>query len=205
MNPGVLSMLVAAMLMVLFATGWKREIMDQVPASMLVLFVFGWFIFLHSSNWNWNGVEVNGSYVLALLTAVAAWMLTGNSIDRLHALSVAFLIAAIYVFLVQLYRTSPVLVVYNPTSDLAVIAAAAAVIFCRRSLEQWTVLTLGLWLGDALLTHVWEVTSKPRLGAHGLYDLWWLAFALARLFSVVAQRFYTPWYMRVKKWAGRRG
>jgi len=159
----------------------------RVPASVTLLFVFGWFI-LHPYSWHWNGIAVNGSYIMALLCAIIAWMLIGDGGDRLHTLSVAFLIAAIYVFFAQLYRTSPILILYSQTTDLALIAAAAAVVFCRRPMEQWTVLTIGLWLGDALLGQLWGSTSEPQLGHAALYDLWWFAFAIARLVSVVVTR-----------------
>ncbi|GIQ71043.1 hypothetical protein DUZ99_10710 [Xylanibacillus composti] len=203
MNPGILSVLIAAMFIVLLATGWKREMMDRVPVSIMVLFIIGWLL-LHSHSWMWNGVSVNGSYVLALLAAIGAWMLTGDGANRLHLLSVSFLIAAVYVFFVQLYRTSPVLVLFGHTADLAVLSAVAAMMFCRRALEQWIVLTLGLWIGDALLSHLWGMSSKPQLGAPGLFDLWWLAFGLARLLSVVAERLYVKYQSRFGRLAERK-
>ncbi|MFS1512327.1 hypothetical protein VQL36_07835 [Chengkuizengella sp. SCS-71B] len=81
-------------------------------------------------------------------------------------------------------------IIYHIKLDIAVLLALLSAGLIKNSLEQFTVITLGMIFGDFILTLFIFHRLPLELGDFELYDMWLLTFIICRVFSEAANRGY---------------
>jgi len=193
MNDGYLSYLLMLTSAILLASGWKNVLAREVSARELITFYTAWcaglfFLIPITSN-----AYVQGVYVAILL--LLAGVARRTRLAELAYLALAgILIGAVGYFIHVLYTTDPVLILYDPTIDIALVCAVLAWTVTQEASHQGAVIAIALLIRD--MAGSCQVASSHdlicKLGDSALQDGWWVAVCTSRVLSVASE-----WLVRI--------
>ncbi|RUS48154.1 hypothetical protein [Cohnella sp. AR92] len=192
-EPGLIAIVIWMAVVILWWSGWRKELSAGLPEWGLTLFLVLW-PFAYSRTVALAGIgEINLG--AALILASALTVLSGmQTIRRWTALAAGLLIASVALFTNKLTLMIPALLVSNPHWILAVMIGALTVMLLRNPVEQWIALTFGFTL--SAVAEAW-LRAEPRgwivLGDSEWMAVWWLAIGSSRCLSSLAARMAKAW------------
>lgn len=185
MNPGYLSFLLISIIIILLLSGWRTQLIRNVPHSVIITFIVSWFICSAFHLSLMGPYRVN--LCIFLLVGAVFWiaLLLKSWIDRIHLMTWGFLLSAVFVLLNQLIYLEPAYIVIHPYVNISLVLGTLCAMFIKHPLNQIAVISVGLIAGDIVNTFVIYKHLPFELGAAHLYDLWWLTFLITRLITEV--------------------
>jgi hypothetical protein len=192
-QPGLISIVIWLAVVILWWSGWRKELSVGLPEWGVTLFLVLW-PFSNARTYSLGALgELNLGLVLILLAAMLA-SLTLSKIRRWTSLAAGLLIGSISLFMSKLALVIPSLLAANPRWYLAGLIGFIAVMLLRSPLEQWLAITVGLAL--ATFADSW-LRTEPRgialLGDSEWMAGWWLAVGCSRSLSYLMQRIGAVW------------
>lgn len=180
MPSGLLSLLIPICLLVLLASGWRRETIGDVPlvAALVVLFapVLAGFPLQAGADLSFSADQA--IYAAALCAA----LLTGGPGGRQPmALLLALLLGILYNLPYAMLSHMPCRLGFREWG-LPLVAGLFAALFLQRPQEQFATLWLGLAMA-AWWRQQWSETVQLYVGGRGFADALWLSYAGARLIT----------------------
>ena len=170
MNAGYVAGWLLVSVAILLATGWRRQLTEDIPLGATLIYVTGLFVLLNFSD--------DGQPLYLYWTAGAAllaWAAIQPRLKQGYVLAAAAFVGALWIWFRKLYEVDPVFVLWHPYWDgpvaFGIVAASAAGGFR----EQFVMLSCAMLLG--------EWTGGPALAPWEWTDAWFLALAIARLTS----------------------
>lgn len=208
MNEGYLSYILLLVTVILLGSGWQRSLARDIPIRQLVLFIMIWItglIFALPIN---EEIYVQASSA-ALLLVLIAWLRSTTMASLIYILTASLLTGLISHMMLVLYRLDPVLLIFEPRIDRALIVGLFAWMISRRLLQQAAVITIASWLGETAthLTDSWRIYPL-LLGGPDFQDLWWIALYTAKILTIVSDSLAhltaaisrkLPWWTRVSR------
>lgn len=200
MNPGYLSFLLICMTIILLSCGWKTQLIRGVSYKVVLIFIMIWFI---CSAFH---LHLMGPYrmnlCILLLIAAAIWivLLLESWMDRVHLISLGFVLSAAYVLLIQLNDLEPIYIIIHPYVNISLVLGTICAIFIKQPLNQIAVISIGLIAGDMIHTFMIYQHLPFELGTANLYDLWWLTFMVTRLISEVLEQAWKYYKLVLRFW-----
>ncbi|NDI34335.1 hypothetical protein EPK97_06120 [Chengkuizengella sediminis] len=137
-----------------------------------------------------DGYAINLSYLFMVLTSLYICVTNRFQIVTVNFFLYLILFSILYVLLQVLYFIDPMFIIYHPRVDIAVVLALLIACLIKNSLEQFTVITLGMIFGDLTLSFIIFHQFPLQLGTFELYDIWLLTFITCRFISEVVNRGY---------------
>jgi|GEM_PF-1244120 hypothetical protein len=200
MNDGFLSYLLLLTSAILLASGWKEALARDVKTPALIMFYFTWCAGLF-----WTVPIFRNGYAqgvcVAILLLLAGVARRTRPVDLFYLAASGGLIGAAGCFIRGLYASDPVLILYDPTIDIALVCAVLAWTVSRETTHQAAVVTLVLLMVDVAGAR--EALSSPgltyTLAAPAFQDGWWLALCAARILSLAGE-----WIVRMLSSGSRR-
>ncbi|MBB6690146.1 hypothetical protein H7B90_01910 [Cohnella xylanilytica] len=189
MPAGYVSAVVWMTAVILWWSGWRREMADGIPGSLITLFLIGWGLCVRATipaSWLGQGALVHGATAFTLAAAAAiAFRVEGAG--RLAACAAGILLASIALFLDKLAEFVPGLMTMEPIWCTSAILSVVAAIVVRGAGEQFVALTLGLALSETAAAMLGDPAGGPiRFGGFEWTDRWWLTAASVRALSTAA-------------------
>lgn len=185
MNPGYLSLLLLCMTAVLWVTGWKDSFLEGVSARVLLLF-YASLVLLGPILIQAFSISLYLGYIVIGFTAIGMLFTSRDGADRTYLVSASLLIASFYLLLTRLYISDPVLIIYSPFSDPALLIVLVTVLLFRKPTDQIAAISIGMVVGEAAMIFAFPAAGKePSLGSAFWNDQWWLAVVAARALTVL--------------------
>jgi hypothetical protein len=189
MNPGYLSAVLIAITVILLASGWRGILLNGVSVGSLRLFFICW-VPLSMVRLDWHGNMIYASVLLLVFIGIAGWLSLDSSVERIHLLSVAVLVATCDFVFREVLEVRPFV-----SADLSPLMSASAlslIMLClqRTPLQQIACLSLGLAAGDLMSHAAHAATEAAVYGGPRFQDHWWFAVVLSRLLTVTAETAY---------------
>ncbi|WP_195571018.1 hypothetical protein [Paenibacillus sp. 1001270B_150601_E10] len=181
--PGMLSTIIAVCVLILVLTGWRGILFDSVSPVLLLGGVLLW-MGLAGRMVTMGPVKIDAAWALWLTVAIACgwdYFRPGrDSGPRLLLLSQMLILTCCYFILEMERYTGRGFIPIIPLWGYAILAGIVVGISTPSITGQWMFLTISLWIGEGLIQ--WRVTgmSGLELGSLSTFDVWWLAFILAR-------------------------
>lgn len=189
MPAGYVSAVVWMTAVILWWSGWRREMADGVPGSLVTLFLIGWVFSVRASipiGWLGQEVILNGATAFTIAFAAAVGCRIEGA-ERLAACAAGILLASIALFLDKLAELVPGLMTMEPIWCTSAILSVVAAIVVRGAGEQFVALTLGLALSEAAVALLADrAGAEIRFGGFAWTDRWWLTAAVVRAISTAA-------------------
>ncbi|WP_442548607.1 YphA family membrane protein [Chengkuizengella axinellae] len=189
MNPGYLSFLLLSITYILVFFGWENQIIQEVSRKTILVFMLVWSLFLFIDIPLFN-TYVNLSYLIMLLTSTYIYLSQKTRFISFHSLTFMIFFSTLYVLFQQLYFMDPMFIIYHPTVDAAIVLAMLTAVLVKSSLEQFAVITIGIILGDFILSYFTLYHLPTQLGTFELYDIWMLTFIICRFISETVSKAY---------------
>lgn len=190
MPSGYAAATVWAIALILWWSGWRREVADGLPKSLTAAFLVLWPLL---ARLNVPLRALGGELALnaGLLATAAFAAAAGAWIGRSRAGTAAaagLLVASIILFADRLAEGAPTLLPEGARWIVAAVAAVVTALLVRGAAEQIVALTIGLALPEALpaLWHL-PASGEAAVGDPAWADRWWLAFAGARAATAAAR------------------
>jgi hypothetical protein len=204
MNSGYLSLIILCIVLILLLSGWKDVYLESISTRRVLLFFVGWLA-LVSFHLNLHGWQMNLVYLwVALLSIVILHQIPGF-LHKLHLLSVGLLLGSILFLLQEVLTMDPVLVIFKPSLDAALLLALIVILIERRVKEQIASLSIGLLMGDFLLGFVHHSAAPVQFGGPSFQDEWWLSVFTARTMTILLETAYSGCKLVIRSWLSRRG
>jgi hypothetical protein len=186
---------------ILWWTGWRREMAEGVPQRIITLFLVSWPFAVRTSialEWGGHELALNGALPLTIGCA-AAGAIRLDGVKWGASVAAGMLIASIVLFLDKIVELLPGVSDANPIGIEAALLAVLTPLLLRTAPEQGVALTAGLVLAEAASVY-WIVQSgwKATAGGWDWSARWWLAFMGARLVSAVA--LWIPSFAKNRLW-----
>lgn len=204
LNQGYLSFLIISMLLILLASGWKDILAKGVSHRSILFFFVSWIVlsFMHIST---DGITVSFELPFLVGTACAGLWALRQPVVRVHVITAGLLIGMFDFLLLELNGYLPWFLTYNSVTDMAIFAAAFALMTGFQAVQQFISLSLGLTSAELLHQLPQHAKGMPvHLGGAGFQDHWWLIFGLTRLCSVGFEYGYKYTVRTAKLWLDRR-
>lgn len=179
-----------AIAVILWWTGWKRELADGLPKAAVTGFLVAWpFLARLSLIVPALGCEitVNACFLWTLAFAIAAAARAGIP-KAGTACAAGVLIGSITLFTDKLSGALPSLLPASPLWVSSAIVAVVAALLTRSAPEQIVALTTGFALTESIFA-LWELHSlgQAHIGFPSWSDRWWLSYAGSRMLAVGAE------------------
>ncbi|MFC0214877.1 hypothetical protein ACFFK0_20935 [Paenibacillus chartarius] len=179
MNPGILSLVLLVIALILLASGWKDVILRSISHKGILLFFVLW-LGTSRITVSHDTYKLNLSFILIAGLAVTLLLRSSGVLAKLHVVSIGLLLGSFYFLLKELLSKDPVLIVSRPDVDIAVVLGLVAVLLRRSVALQLACLSMGLVLGE-LYGVIWaHKAGTSVLGSASFRDQWWVALFVAR-------------------------
>jgi hypothetical protein len=99
----------------------------------------------------------------------------------------------------------PILVIFRPSLDTALLLSMIVILIERRVKEQIACLSIGLLMGDFLFGFVHHPAAPVQFGGPSFQDEWWLSVFTARTMTILLQTAYSGCKWMIRSWLSRRG
>lgn len=181
MNPGVLSLILILIALILLASGWGPVLLNGIATRGAVGFCFVWCLVARLAVPLPDGRTVGGAAVLVAVWAAFVWIRSKSPAAAFHGVALGLFLGAIHFLMTVLAEVAPLQWPYRSWVGTACILALVAALLVRRPEEQIAAISLGLWIGFALYGFVQEEQSSVPVGGLRFQDQWWLTVLAARL------------------------
>lgn len=190
MNPGYLSLWIIIIFSILTATGWKPYFTQDLNKRTIVF--FGALILAIQFLPLWWAPEVQyfefQIHVNAGLLMLAAFLTIRGDEERSYKgylILCALLIAAIWGLLRKMYSFDPVFYWIDPIWDAPLLGGVLCGAFASQAKHQFGMIVWGAVLGELLNAALQSHRHTAMIGSLAWWDSFWIAFASARLFSML--------------------
>lgn len=205
MNEGTLSYIFVCIACIMLCTGWRQQIIGELPARAAWLWLIGWLLLVGHPGQLQLGVPISFSAAIALFVAIAVWARSQAQGMALYGMACACICAMLWVWSKKMYAFDPVMYAWHPVWDAPIITGVFAGLANRAIGQHWLVLAAGLGGGEAAL-----VASSPAAGvAVGTYG-WWDSFYAALAIAITVSSLqlavafvYRRLQARLLSWWGR--
>lgn len=190
MNPGFLSLWIITMLLILITTGWGQYVWMNIDRRKLA-FVSCCCLLLQPLHWRFDvsvmGIELHVSIIVALIAALLAMkgQLVWDSV--FYLLLCAALTGMIWGCIQKMYSADPVFYWIDPIWDAPLVAGLLVAIFSIKAHYQFTVLLLSAAAAELVNAALQSGRHIADIGSLSWWDGLWIAFAFARMASVLFQ------------------
>lgn len=189
MPSGYAAAVLWAMAVILWWSGWKRELADALPQAAMTSFLVGWPLLSRLTlPVPLPGIEATagGTFLWTAAFALTAAILMGAARSG-TAFAAGVLIGSVTLFTDKLSEAMPSMLPASPLWVSSSLIAVITALLTRSAAEQIVALTFGLALTESL-SALWELHAFGRAAAGTLAwsDRWWLAFSEIRLLTVAA-------------------
>lgn len=203
MPSGYAAATVWAIAVILWWSGWKKELAGGLPKAAVLGYLAGWPLLARLDlTVPLFGSEstVGAGFLWTLAFAFAAAVRIGSARSG-SACAAGVLIGSIALFADKLSLALPSLLPASPLFVVSVIVAVVAALLARGASEQIIALTTGFALTESI-SALWELHAYGRAaaGALGWSDRWWLAYSETRLLTAIAA--WLPSLVRRSQWRG---
>lgn len=181
MNPGVLSLILILIALILLASGWGPVLLNGIATQGAVCFCFAWCLVARLAVPLPDGRTVGGTAVLVAVWAALVWIRSKSLVAAFHGAALGLFLGAIHFLMTMLAEVASLQWPYRSWAGTACILALAAALLIRRPEEQIATISLGLWIGFALYGSMQEEQSRVLIGGLRFQDQWWLTVLAARL------------------------
>ncbi|WP_159882974.1 YphA family membrane protein [Paenibacillus puerhi] len=179
MNAGYISLLLAVIALILFASGWKDVLLRGITPTSLLLFFASWAVLLRVEV-GWGGLRISGSAFVFLLLFVYVLSRARGVLLRLHLASVSLLLGALYFFMTEMLHLMPSLIVWNVPLTISLLIGLLGAMLLRSPALQLAAVAGGLLIGEGLALYTHRSEGPAMLGTAALVDLWWLSAFIVR-------------------------
>jgi len=193
MNDGYLSYLLILTSAILLASGWNHIFVRDIKVQELIVFYAVWCsgLFFHIPIT--AGRYVQGTY-LAILLLLAAVSRRDKPSELSYLAVSGILIGAVGYYIHVLYTSDPVLILHDPTIDIALVCAVLAWTVSREASHQAAVVSIALLIMD--MAGARQAASAHdldyKLGDSAFQDGWWVAICASRGLSITGE-----WFVRL--------
>ncbi len=167
MNAGYVAGGILVSAAILLATGWRKQLTDEIPLAGTLAYMIGLLVLLHLS-------QERPFYLYWTAGAAAlGWFAIAPRMKQAYVLLSAAFIAALWIWFRKLYAIDPVIVLWHPYWDgpivIGLVAAIAAIGFREQFVIVSGSMVIAEWaFGGAAAPWEW-------------LDSWALALAASRL------------------------
>ncbi|WP_083536605.1 MULTISPECIES: hypothetical protein [unclassified Paenibacillus] len=188
MNAGYVSLLLALIAMILFASGWKDYLIRGITPTSLLLFFISWIaLALLRVDSHLGGIRLHGpAWVYGALFAYM-WIRARGGLLRFHLLSVSMLLGALYFFLTEMLHLMPTLIIGNVPLTVSLCIGLLNAMLLRLPAMQIAAVSGGLLFGEAVGLYMHQGMAAGELGTPAFHDLWWLSAFISRAGSLVLE------------------
>jgi hypothetical protein len=199
MNDGYLSYLLMLISAILLVSGWKNILAREVKAQELIIFFTAWIIGLTFVIPITASGMLQGVYVALMLLLMRTLCRTSRG-EGSYLAAAGVLIGMVGYFVHVLYESDPVLILYDPTIDIALVCGVLAWTVTRDVSLQASVITISLLILD--IAAAWQTGSTMttfRLGDLAFQDSWWGAVCTSKLLTITGELL-----IRISSYGGKR-
>jgi hypothetical protein len=152
---------------ILFATGWRRQLTDEIPLAGTLIYLLGLLVFLNLSQAHPLYLYWTGGVIVLFLYRISPRM------KRLYVLMAAAFVGALWIWFRKLYAVDPIIVLWHPYWDGPIIIGFVAAVLAVGFREQFVIVS-----GSMLVA---EWTTGGAASPWEWLDAWLLALAASRL------------------------
>lgn len=190
MNPGFMAIWIVLIMIILMATGWKDYVAPDISRRMMVAAVISMVIALASSLWllpfHVFGIEIHVGVCVLLFLALSSLYNGTESWGHVTYLLVCMLmIAVIWGFVRKMYSYDPVFYWINPNWDAPLLAGLFCGAFASKANQQFAMISGGAVIGEIFNAFLQTGGYMGYIGELRWWDSFWIAFATARIFSIL--------------------
>jgi hypothetical protein len=203
MNPGIVSLLLICIALILVATGWKEALFGGIPSKAIVIFIAMW-LFSTATAFEWAGSVWNGSFFCTIIVVGYLLIRKLSGSNWLQSVTLGALLGSVHFMIDRMLNAEPILVYVNLDLDLALLMAIVTALMLRDAPSQAVSISIGLLLGEIFQAYWRHMDSIVQLGGSSFQDTWWIAMLSARLMTLVMQTVYLSYRSAVRIWMDRR-
>lgn len=179
MNEGTLAYIFVCIACIMLCTGWRQQIIGDLPARAAWLWLIGWLLLAWHPARLQLGVPVSLSAGIAIVASVAIWASRARTRGTVYyGMACACICAMLWIWTKKMYAFDPVMYAWHPMWDAPIITGVFAGLANRAIGQHWLVLAAGLAGGEAAL-----LASSPAaglaVGTYGWWDGYYAALAIA--------------------------
>ncbi|MEB3102804.1 YphA family membrane protein [Ferviditalea candida] len=193
MNQGYISVILICILLILLASGWRKEMAGDASHKGILLFFAGWIVGSRLNLRLSEQITLNLVCVPLLITFLAVWFESRRRMNGLHLVSGGIFMSMAFVLEQQISSAAPMMVVFFPLIDAALLLGMLAVGLFRRPLEQIAAVSLALLIGNLLFQIIRRDPVPIHLGDAYFQDEWWLTVVLSRGLSEILNACLKIW------------
>jgi len=186
MNAGYISLLLALIAMILFASGWKDYLIRGITPTSLLLFFISWIALLRV-DWAWNDIRIHGPAWVYGALFVYMWFRARGGLLRFHLLSVSMLLGALYFFLTEMLHLMPSLIFGSVPLTVSLCIGLLNAMLLRPPAMQIAAASGGLLFGEVIGLYMQQGIAAGELGTPVFTDFWWLSVFITRASSLVLE------------------
>ncbi|WP_074904847.1 hypothetical protein [Paenibacillus algorifonticola] len=187
MNEGYLSFWIMIMAFILMMTGWAEYVgagRSKLIVAVLCLFSqpFHYRVTVYGT-----AIEIYASVMVAAVAVCWTLRRGADGESRRYLLLCACLTGIILGGIQKLYRLDPVFYWIDPVSDGGLLGGLLVSAFSMKPGHQFGILLLAAVLAELANGLLSTGIYMARIGSLAWWDSFWLAFAYARIISIVFQ------------------
>ncbi|MEI7024570.1 YphA family membrane protein [Paenibacillus sp. y28] len=185
MNPGILSYLLLAIVIILLASGWKNTLLANWPMKGWFVFLCGWAI-LVQCQFTLHKIPVNGAFLWLSAAGLLFLGLAVRQSASAQVLGYSALLSSLYYLMKHLLLIDPVFLAQLPHMDAALVLGLCSAVLVHDATRQMGLITISVLAGEVLFYcwHGWP--QHEVLGGLAFQDSWWLACLSGRTLSAGA-------------------
>lgn len=190
MNPGYMSIWIMCIMFILIATGWKPYLAPDISRRTMILLGIIMVVLLPLSFW-WSPLpeHVQAELHVSVCLLLVISLLTCHGFEEWrykgYLILCAIMIAVIWGFIRKMYSYDPVFYWIGPSWDAPLLGGLLCGAFSSRVKHQFGMIIWGAVLGETLNAFLQSGTYTALIGSLSWWDSFWIAFATARLSSLM--------------------
>lgn len=142
MNDGYTAIWIISMGLILYMTGWQKQVADHVSRRTVIVFFAGIAVFHSLDIPLGQAAALKGSAAWAAAGAGAAMLSTKQSLQTVFVMLCTGLVGSVWLWIRVMYQADPVFVLIHPVIDGPVIAGFLAGMLADRFRMQFAIVTL---------------------------------------------------------------
>ncbi|KKC46243.1 YphA family membrane protein [Paenibacillus sp. D9] len=186
MEEGFLALELAAVWLILLATGWNKEAAGGLGWRMAAAGIAGMIMLSRIEvDLPW-GLRASASAAALLLACLAVWRLGVPRGDRFYTAGCALLLGLLMAWMNTMYASSPLLTVVRAGWDIPILCGMLAALLSLRAANQLVIIAVGYWIASVF--PAWlpsTIGAASVIGKAGWWDGFAAAAASCRLLTVV--------------------
>lgn len=192
MNPGYMSLWIIIVFLILMATGWKPSFApDMNRRTMTILGIVIAALLPVSLWWSQPSYDVHFELHVSVSLLLFASLLTYKGDEELsykgYLVLCTIMIAAIWGFIRKMYSLDPVFYWIDPAWDAPLLAGVLCGAFTSQAKHQFGMIVWSAVLGEVLHAALQPNNYTALIGSLSWWDSFWIAFATARMFSLIVK------------------